>query len=183
MIIIPKQYTGDFHDYEELRLSNLERSSFELLHQNALKHGVEYGVVIANGIASELFTSNEKDKVYIPEDLLHTNDIVRILHSHTNETPPSIKDLKYLTHPKVEEIGVIAINGDVYMVSVGNGEKIDSQSFERDAGEIYSKVSFELMDDPHFFEWSIEMRNYMAIREQFYQISRLYGWTMKGGRL
>jgi len=32
-------------------------------------------------------------------------------------------------------------------------------------------------------KWSLEERNYMAIKEQAYRIARNYGWTIEGGRM
>ena len=182
VVNIPEQYRGVFDDYDDLVLTESEKAVFEELYKRTHADGSEYGAVIVNVEASELFSSGEANRVYIDENMLHTSG-TKIYHSHTNETPPSIQDLKYLTHPNVDEIGVISSNGDVYIVSVGFGEKINTRVFNQDAKKVYNDVNIEMVSNPDFFEWSIGERNYRAIREQFYRISRLYGWTMKGGRL
>ena len=51
------------------------------------------------------------------------------------------------------------------------------------ADGISEQVNRDMIDDPDFFDWSIEERNYMAIREQAYRIARYYGWTLEGGRI
>ena len=44
-------------------------------------------------------------------------------------------------------------------------------------------VDFEIMEHPNFYDWTVEERNYMAIREQAFRITQHYGWTMEGGRI
>ena len=55
--------------------------------------------------------------------------------------------------------------------------------FEEAIGEIQKRVDGDMLNHADFFEWSFEQRNYMAIKEQMYQIAREFGWTLRGGRL
>ena len=104
-------------------------------------------------------------------------------HSHTNPTSPSRDDLKFLTNPNVEEVGVISINGDVYIISRGNGELVSEEVFKEEVAQISSEVDLDIINYDDFYSWTTTQRNYMGIREQFFRICRRFGWTMKGGKL
>lgn len=69
------------------------------------------------------------------------------------------------------------------MAYVGDGEMPSLDVFDSVVTDIANTVNRDLIQDPNFFEWSIEERNYMAIREQAYRIAREFGWTLEGGRI
>ena len=178
---IPPEYDNDFSDFEQLSLNDEERRLLNDLHDQAEITGFEYGAAITEDGISEAFTSSERTSVKIPEEILAKKS-VNLYHSHTNVTCLSAKDFEHLTRENVESIAVKTINGDVYKASVGYGEKPTLEEFRRVEKSIRSSVDAGMLDHPSFFDWTIEQRNYMAIREEAYQLSRRFGWTLEGGR-
>ena len=69
------------------------------------------------------------------------------------------------------------------MAYIGDGEKPSIEVFDSVVVDIAREVNRDIMSDPDFFNWSISERNFMAIREQAYRISREFGWTLEGGRI
>ena len=172
----------DFSDYEPLAMTDIEESALLELNELSKQTGKEYGCVIIEGIRSSAFSNNFSDKVRIPAEYLK-KERIKLYHSHTNSTPPSRDDLKFLTNPHIEEIGVITIDGAVYIISRGNGELVSEEEFMQKAERIAYQTDFDLIKYDEFFSWTVTQRNYMGIREQFYQICRKFGWTMKGGKI
>lgn len=177
----PKAYDGNFDDFQELNLSKAEVSAFSSLWNSSKESGYEYGVIIENGVAGELFTSGKQNGIDFNSDWIGKNS--ELLHSHTNATPPSAKDFKCLIEHDIDKIGVIGYNGDAYMAYIGDGERPSIEVFDSVVVDIAREVNRDMMSDPDFFNWSISERNYMAIREQAYRISREFGWTLEGGRI
>ena len=178
---IPELYRNDFSDYEELTLTEQEADAFLSLHDKASENGKENAVAFVNGQMTEIFTSDFENRVGVPHELLEKQN-VKIFHSHTNCTPPSGKDLEMLTNENVSEIGVITANGDIYTVSIGDGEHPLPEEFRMIEKQIQNEIDTAMVDYPDFWEWSIPQRNYMAIREKTYRIVRHFGWTIKGGK-
>lgn len=172
----------DFSDYEPLTMTDIEKVAMRELNELSKKTGKEYACAIIEGRKSDPFSDNYNDKVRIPAEYLQKEG-VKLYHSHTNTTPPSRDDLKFLTNPCVEEIGVITIEGDIYTISRGNGELISDEEFMKETEIIAYQADFELIGHAEFYDWTVTQRNYMGIREQFYQICRRFGWTMRGGRI
>lgn len=108
---------------------------------------------------------------------------VHVMHSHTNSTPPSVRDFEHLLHESVDRISVIAHNEDVFSVYVGDGEKPDVNRFRYEVKSISNEVYDNLGDLLGFADWTYEERQYAAIREQAYRIVRHFKWTMEGGYL
>ena len=179
--IPPKEYDGVFDDFAELHLAKEESAALSTLWSSTNETGHEYGVVIDNGVVGKPMTSGLPNAVKIPLDGYGTG--LTVLHSHTNATPPSITDFQRLLDKKIDKIGVIGYNADVYMVFVGDGEIPSIDDFMETASNIGKAVDFELIDHPNFFDWTIEERNYMAIREQAFRIAQHYGWVLEGGRI
>lgn len=177
----PKEYDGVFDDFAELNLTKSEAEALSTVWSKAKETGNEHGIVIENGVVSKLTTSGLPDAVKIPLDDYGNN--LTIIHSHTNATPFSAADFQKLLDKKVDKIGVIGYNADAYMAYVGNGERPNPKEFAEVAESIGNSVNFELLDHPDFYYWSVEERNYMAIREQAYRIAQHYGWTLEGGRI
>lgn len=177
----PKDYDGVFDDFAELNLTREEQKALEALWELSQKSGFEYGLVIENGIVSNSFTSNLPNGVKIPLD--DFGSALTLLHSHTNATPPSATDFMFLLDGKIDKIGVIGYNGDAFLAYIGSGETPSLEDFRNIANNIAREVNIYMPDDPAFFDWTIEERNYMAIREQAYRIARHFGWTLEGGRI
>ena len=177
----PKEYDGVFDDFSELHLTEKENSALSDLWKASKESGVEHGVVIENGIVGKQITSNLPNAVKIP--LGEYGHGLSVLHSHTNATPPSIKDFQMLLEKKVDKIGVVCYNKDAYMAYIGNGEMPSLGDFLATTENIAKSVNYEILDHPNFFDWTVEERNYMAIREQAFRIAQQYGWTLEGGRI
>ncbi len=180
---IPELYRNDFSDYEELTLTEQEADAFFSLHDRASENGQENILGFINGRRTEIYTSELEGKVEVPKEFLDKNNQnVKIYHNHTNCTTPSGGDLEKLTYENVSEIGVITANGDIYTVSIGDGEHPLPEEFRMIEKQIQNEIDTAMVDYPDFWEWSIPQRNYMAIREKTYRIVRHFGWTMKGGK-
>lgn len=177
----PKEYDGNFDDFQELNLSKAEVSAFSSLWNSSKESGHEYGVIIENGVVGKLFTSGKQNAVEIK--ISDSSEHITLLHSHTNATPPSAADFSKLLKPNVDKIGVVGYNGDTYVAYIGYGERPSIDEFNSIVMDIAQDVNISIVNDPSFFEWSLSERNYMAIREQAYRISREFGWTLEGGRI
>lgn len=180
-ISIPEEYDGNFDDFEPLTLSESEEAALRELHRLSVDKNVEYGQLIVNGETGTPFTSGEQGAVRIPAEELTAG--TTILHSHTNVTPFSSKDFHFLLDPRVDKIGVIAYNNDVYMCSVGNGQRPTKDEFLKVLDEISHRVDKEVISSDGFQNRTEQERKYLVIREQAYQIARHFKWQMEGGRL
>lgn len=177
----PKEYDGVFDDFAQLNLTKSEKEALSTVWVKAKETGHEYGVVIENGDVSKPVTSGMANGINMPLDGYGSNLVV--IHSHTNATPFSAVDFKKLLDEKVDKIGVIGYNADAYIAYVGNGERPNIEEFLEVAENIGQATNFDMLDHPDFYFWSVEERNYMAIREQAYRIAQHYGWTLEGGRI
>lgn len=177
----PAEYDGDFNDFQPLNISKTEADTFRYLRDSANKTGFEYGAVIENGKTGNIVTSSLPGAVKISLDG-HGNGLT-VLHSHTNATPFSAKDFEWLLDSKVDKIGVIGYNGDAHVCYIGYGDRPPLEELRNTADLLANEANRTIIDYPGFFEWSLEERNYMAIREQAYRIAQHFGWTMEGGRI
>ena len=121
--MIPERYRNDSEDFEPLTISQDERNILSDLFAQTTEKNIEYGQGIANGVSTEVFTSGEKNKVQIPNDIL-TLPNLHLLHSHTNETPLSGDDFGLLVRYNVERISVVSKNRNVFSVWIGSGEHL-----------------------------------------------------------
>lgn len=181
-VSIPKQFINNFDDFEKLELTHEEKSILVELNKKALDTGYEYGQAIINNTATKVFTSKAKNYVDIPEDFLQ-QDNIWFYHAHTNVTLPSSKDLELLCRNNVNGVCVIASNGDVFSVTIGNGYRPSKEEFTDAMKYIQMDVDSSILDREEAELWSPEERTYAAIREQAYRIAREFGWSLKGGRL
>ena len=61
------------------------------------------------------------------------------------------------------------------MAYVGYGETPSIDEFDAFVNAIKREVDADIIGMPDFFDWSVEERNYVAIREQAYRIAQNYG--------
>ena len=181
-VAIPSSYDGNFDDFRPLELDEDEVESLRGLNRLARENGYEYAQVLFEDHAGEPFTSGYPDRVRIKLDEIPGNDL-RLFHCHTNDTPLSREDFSYLCSERVLEVGNVAINGDAFVVRVGNGWRPSPEQFERDTIQIANEVNLDMPRNPDFDSWSIPERNYMAIREQAYRIAAHYEWELMGGSI
>lgn len=179
---IPPSMVGNYDDFEPLAISEIERKAFVDLYVKTKQTGFEHAIVITSDGKSKEFHSELENKVGI--DLSDFDDTtLKIYHSHTNDTLPSRTDFAKLLSDKVSEIGVVTWNGDIFTVSIDNGWLPSIDEFTEFIDTVTHEVNFSLMEEPDFYNWSINERNYMGIREQAYRIARHYEWTIRGGGL
>ena len=182
---IPAAYDGDFSDYSELELSEQEVQSLKELNYLAKENQYEYAQIFYNGGAcTETFTSSQYDCVDLSaqKNRINSNDL-KIYHSHTNATPLSAQDFRQLVNPSVEQVGVIARNGDVYVAKIGDGYRPSKEEFDETAENIKYEVDNEFYWVAIENQWTAGEAKYMAIKEQGYRIARAFKWTYMGGRI
>ena len=165
----PIEYDGNFDDFRPLNLSKVEADTFRVLRDSANKNGFEYGAVIENGKTGNIVTSSLPGAVKISLDE-HGKGLT-VLHSHTNATPFSAKDFEWLLDGKVDKIGVIGYNNNVYMCYIGDGDRPTLTEFLATKRMLENEANNTVVALPDFFSWTMEERNYMAIREQAYRIA------------
>ena len=178
---MPFRYINDFEDFNALSINGEERAALIKLSNLSKETNVEYGQAISGDNLSRVFTSEDKSRVDIPNDVI-TMANLHLMHSHTNVTPFSAKDFRHMCRENVVRISVITGDDSIFSVSIGNGYRPDVNEFDEIVANIRNRVDIELLDHPDFCEWTPEERSYMAIREQAYQIARYFEWNMEGGR-
>ena len=162
---IPESLVGNFDDYAPLDLSDQEINALKALHSKALENDCEYGKIIYNEGETDILTSNQHDKVALPVEQTEGTGL-RVLHSHTNDTPPSSADFKPLIVNNVDRIEVVSANGDVWVVDIADGYRPTKEDLDEQLMIIKSEVIRDLQNEPEFFNWTPEERNYMVVREK-----------------
>ena len=189
---IPAEFIRNYEDFKprsgQLPLTNEEFEILRKLHK-ASEDGYEYGVVIVDGVVSDMFTSSERDAVKIPNALLiqmsnAPTKSVHLLHCHTNSTPHSAMDFKWLLRREIARVTVIACTGDVYTVEVGDDGDVPCHTeFVNVTHSKAIEAEVAVTNLQGFENWTKNERDYVAIREKTYLIARHYKWTLEGGYL
>ena len=181
-VTIPSFMEGNFEDCHALTISEEERRVFNNIHTETQKRGCEYG---------EIITSNGTipcESISDSRVLMRTDNIdetgLKLYHGHTNDTLPSENDLfRFVIDPKVDEIGVVTRNSDVYVVTIGDGfipEETEYWSIARNARLQADRLVLEKYDISDLTEKQIE---YLVIREKNMEIIHQLGWRIEGGKL
>lgn len=181
-VSIPIDFNNRFDDFEPLNLSEQDISILTDIRTRSDDTGYEYGRAKTSNGLSKPYTSENTSKVEIPQDI-REQPHATFYHSHTNVTPFSAGDFRLLTSDNVDCIVVIASNRDVYRVTIGGGYRPSKDEFEEFVEMLRPQIDADMLEHPKFFEWTLEERNYMAIREQAYRIAREYKWQVEGGTL
>jgi|GEM_PF-3290989 len=184
---VPKKFDGNFDDYLPLSIGKEERAVLSGLNQKARETGYEHAQIISENGKSAIFTSNDKNGVGINLDIID-GEHLKVYHSHTNLTPLSKKDFRFLCDERVEEIGNVASNGDAFIARIGNGYRPSIEEFESVINDDFqAMINGEIASDPErfglSFDSSPEEYTYVAIREQAFQIAASFGWEYEGGRI
>jgi len=187
-ISVPKEYIDDYSDFQSLSLSEQARETLETLHIATQNDGFEHGATVMSDGSVYEFSSGEEARVRVPKEIMTLIDSsgensVHLLHSHTNVTPPSAIDFRWLLEKSIDKISVVAHNKDVFSVYVGDGWRPMEKEFNEAVSMISRNVNFDVMDFPGFDDWTIQERTYVAIREQAFRIARQFKWTLEGGSL
>ena len=184
---VPKEYAGNFEDFQELTLSQQDREILGNLQNSMLSDGFEHGAVVIDG-ETHYFTSGFRDKIEIPPELNKLIESapeksVKLYHTHPSSAPHSAVDFRQLLRSGVDKSYVIGYNGDVFSVRVGDGWIPTIHELDRMAETIRREVDIDNINLPGFDEWTLGERNYVATREQAYRIARHFKWTIEGGVL
>ncbi len=180
--VIPEKYRDDFTDFEPLTLEPEEKEALAGLRRLSDESGFEYGQAKTEKGFSKVFTSSIDNGVEVPKEFLDGRS-VRLFHAHTNVTPLSGMDFRLLTNPGVNRMTVIASNGDVFSVCVGDGDRPTAGEFDDVMGWLRNDVDVGMVDWPEYFDWTPQELNYMSIREQAFRIARHFKWRLEGGKL
>ena len=124
---------------------------FQLFNFLSQQDQFEHAEIFSETDKSDILTSGEFDKVEFDLGSVKGENL-RIYHSHTNVTPPSSKDLELLCDPRVSEIGNTTINGDTFIVRIGNGIRPEMSEFERINDSIQPDIDKDLMRNPDFWD-------------------------------
>lgn len=169
----------DFADFNPLDLTDTEESALRDLFNESHKTETESLIKIVNGKRTEIITSHNENMVAVGTIEPGTT----LLHSHTNDTPLSVKDLEHLLNVNVDKVGVVSYNGDAWIAYIGAGDIPGMEEFKATAANISVEVTTEAMLDPINLGASENDLNYNAIREIFFRVCRHYKWTAEGGKL
>lgn len=177
----PKEFVGDFEQFEELDLTEQEKALSEELLEMSKADDNEHGFVIAeNGDIRPC--NGEHGRVKMP--IFETDgDNVTLLHSHTSEALPSVADLVRMSYKRVSKSVVITINGDTFTIERGYGILPTEDEIRKVVFEIDTEVSKDLTMWPGFYDYTYEEKQYLLLRESFIRVCRHFEWTITGGKI
>ena len=165
---------------ERVALKNGQSGSLSVeysLFENTANNGYEYMIIYSDGIPLEMITSKDPNKVGF--DLANIKgDRLELFHSHTNCSILSKADLTYLSNPRVESVGNINNCGDVFIVSVGDGEKPTAREIVDKYNELYQDLSKSMRDELE--PYTEQERTYLLDKEIFYWLTRHFKWDVQG---
>ena len=173
---------SDFNDCEELSLSDSDLGILERLYNLSKQAGIAHAAVVKDDELLTVLTNGLSDRVYIPESIRNMEHL-RLFHSHTIETPLSPSDLSLLIAPGVDEVCVITKNRSIFRVMVNGGIKPEEEEYIEKTDGLDDEVNFDVMEYSDFYEWTYELRNYVATKEQMFRTVRLFRWRLEGGRI
>lgn len=180
---VPAAFENYFDEMEPLELSDREIQAIFQLNRLTIEDGNEHAVVLLDGQQHGSFLRGTTNSVPLNVSSLPRDGRIALFHSHSNSAPPSVADLRYFCAENVDRICAVAYNSDIFLVDIGLGDKPDVWEFEDVSRQITSAVDREILFDDCALEWSVDERNYRAMRESFFRICRHFKWTMRGGRL
>lgn len=178
----PKEYEHNFDDFTELNIGEQERQELINLKELSEKTGFEYGIIIEDGVLHEPETSKEPGRVKVAIESIKQEHST-VLHSHTGDTPLSAVDLEKLTHEKIDKVGVVTDNKDVFTVAIGDGWRPTLEEYTEAEKEIRAQTDSDMIEQARAHGWSPEELTYMCVREQMYRTSLRFGWKVEGGTL
>lgn len=177
----PLSVKGDFSEYSPLELEQSEIELLKQLHNFAVDTNNEYGMAIYDGGQTDYITDNKHNDVTIvfPKDAKN----VRLLHSHTDDSPLSHIDLSALVKDNISGTTNISINNDVWSVRIGNGIKPTKEEFAEISNICYDEAIRTISEHPDFYNWTVQERYYMLIRERMYRICNSFEWELSAGNI
>ena len=181
-ITIPPFMEGKFDDCHLLNISKEERKVFTRIYDEVEKNGFEYGETITSeGTIPCYSTSNHS--VVMNTDAIDERG-VKLYHGHTNDTLPSEKDLsRFIYDNKVEAIGVVTKNKDVFIVTVSDGYIPDIEEFSKIVKNARTVAEHNVLERYNLESLPEKQIEYLIIREKNIEIIRQLGWRIEGGKL
>lgn len=182
MVTMPPFMDGNFDDCHPLSISKEERTIFSRIHDKVLKTGNEYGEIITSeGVIP--CESNKNYKVLMRTDTIDEYGL-RLYHGHTNDTLPSETDMfRFVIDDKVDAIGVVTRNRNVFVVSIGDGYVPDEKEYWEAVREARRKADRAVLRKYNLEGLSEKQIDYLIIREKNIEIIRNFGWRVEGGKL
>ncbi len=181
-ISIPPFMEGNFDDCHPLSISDEDRGVFRRIHDRIAENGCEYGEIItSSGIIP--CESDSDWHVKMRTDSIDEYGL-KLYHGHTNDTLPSEKDLfRLVVDGKVDVIGVVTRNGDVFCVTVGEGFIPEENEFWAIAKKAGAHARRFVADNYDLSTLTEKDAEYLVIREKNIEIIRQLGWRVEGGKL
>lgn len=179
----PASMIGDYRDFSPLSLSKAEKASLLDLRDRAAQTHCEHAQILVDDVPGDVVTSGLYGTVRIPTESIPDKGHVTVFHSHTNDTPLSAQDFSFLTNERIDKVGCIAHNGDVFIASIGDGWRPTRNEYLEDLTGLRDLANENITSAPDFESWELSERNYAAVREQAYLTARRYQWTLEGGRI
>ncbi len=182
IITIPPFMEGSFDDCHQLTISDEDRKTFQNIHDKVSKTGCEYGEIITSKgkIPCE---SADSGKVVMDTSSIDEYGL-KLYHGHTNDTIPSQKDLsRFVYDEKVDTIGVITQNRDIFVVTVGDGYIPTESEYWKIANNARHYAETSVISKYNIGNLSEKQIEYLIIREKNIEIIRQFGWRIEGGKL
>lgn len=179
----PADARDDFYDFKELDISDDERKTLEELRRLADEDDYEHGKTYyhADNEWSEPVDNKNHSGVNVPMD---RNQQMSLYHSHTDDSLPSPQDVTALIDPRINRIGVITKNRDVWVIDIGAGIKPNEEELREAIRNIAEpEAQRAVMENPNFANWTFEERYYMLGREKALRTARYFEWDFMGGSI
>lgn len=178
---IPDGY-DDFSEFHSLNISHDQIKQFNSIRKLSDENGYEYGVGYLNGKWEEPFTSENIGNVTIPKKYFDNIDSV-VFHSHTNATMFSAEDIGFLVTNKIQKIGVITSNKDVFIARKQYDFQVEIDEFKDIRKNISNEVNKILLSNQDFYSWTPNQAKYMAVRIQSLLLAKEFDLILEGGRI
>lgn len=178
----PSSLDGDYYDFKTLSLEPEAIKLCNELNELSKRSDFEYGKIVFPGADTNVFTDNKHSSIDFHLKGIDSKQI-ELFHSHTDDSLPSAADLRSFIDERVQRIGVISINKDVWVVEIGQGLRPTAEEFDAAKKIAYEGALEAVKNDPNFIDWTYEERYYMLIREQSLRICNYFEWDYSGGSL
>ena len=181
-VSIPPFMEGNFDDCHPLNISENDRAVFTRIYNEVDKSGFEYGEIITSKKTIPCYSTSDHHVVMDTSTIDERG--LKLYHGHTNDTLPSEQDLSRFIHDeKVDVIGVVTKNQDVFVVTIGDGYIPDRKEFEQITRNARTVAERNVIEQYNLDTLSEKQIEYLIIREKNIEIIRQLGWRIEGGKL
>lgn len=179
---IPSFMEGDFDDCHPLTISEEDRNTFSRIHEKVMESGYEYGEIITPSRVVPC-ESDLSGLVQMKTDGIDEYGL-KLYHGHTNDTLPSEIDLfRLVWDEKVNEIGVVSRNKDVFRVYVGDGYIPTEEEYWNIVRKTGIEAERTVARNYDISTLTENELNYLYIRTKNIEIIHKLGWRVEGGKL